>query len=538
MANRLIDIKSFSIDNIIADIRLGKKEQAKLIVKEAAKEIDTRADAGWRVLVNEIKLNNNKLRFDNDNIPVQNQGMDYAHLLADSLTLHVNDFVLRLDSIGGHITRAEFKEKSGFTLQQLETKFLYAGNQTYLRDLYLKTPGTELKKDLAIQYASFDALKADIGNMWVNADIENSKIKVQDILYFAPFLQSQPVFANSSATWYINSRIKGRIADLRIDALQVQGLQDTKIDISGRLAGLPDMKHAVADLDIRRISSSKRDISLFVPADLLPKNITLPDQLTINGKAKGNTAAMNADLALRTDLGNAMIKGTFKDFSDPKRIQYNATLQTAALDLGTILQQKQNLGPVTATFTVNGKGTDPETAEASFSGNIKSAILKQYDYRDLDLEGSLARQRVKLKASIIDPNIHVALNAEADISKEFPAVSLNAMVDSIKLQPLHLAANTVIYRAKIEGNFPVTDPDNLQGNLTITKSLLVRDEQRLQLDTIKLLAGKTDTSQYILLNSDMVNAELSGRYKLTELAYIFQNSIQPYFDVQPAATYH
>ena len=245
---------------------------------------------------------------------------------------------------------------------------------------------------------------------------------------------------------------------------------------------------------------------------------------------------MNANLALRTDLGSAMVNGTFKEFTDPKKIQYNATIQTTSLDLGTILQQPENLGSVTASFTVSGKGTDPKTAEALFNGKIKSAVIKQYDYRDLDLSGSVAGQQVKARASIMDPNIHVALNAEADISKEFPAVSLNAMIDSIKLQPLHLAPNTVIYRAKIEGNFPVTDPDNLQGNLSITQSVLVRDDQRLQLDTIKLLAGRTDTSHYILLSSDIVNAELNGRYKLTELAGIFQNSIQPYFAVQPAAS--
>src|SRR4029079_15289097 len=104
------------------------------------------------------------------------------------------------------------------------------------------------------------------------------------------------------------------------------------------------------------------------------------------------------------------------------------------------------------------------------------------------------------------------------------AVTLDAMIDSIKLQPLHLAHATTIYRAKIKGNFPVTDPDHLQGNLLITQSLLIRDDQRLQLDTIKLLAGNNDSGQFIRLNSDMVNAELNGRYKLTELANIFQNS--------------
>src|SRR4030095_1596286 len=296
------------------------------------------------------------------------------------------------------------------------------------------------------------------------------------------------------------------------------------------------MKNAVADLTIRRISTSKRDMALFMPPGALPKNITIPDQISISGKAKGNTAGMNADLSLRSNLGTALIKGTFRDFTDTRKIQYNATVQTAALDLGTILQQKQNLGPLTSAFTVSGKGADPKTAKASLKGRVNSIVLKQYNYRDVNLSGSLTNQQLTFATAIVDPNIHVSLTGEADISKEFPAVAFDGMIDSIKLQPLHLAPATTIYRAKIKGNFPVTDPDNLHGNLLITQSLLIREDQRLQLDTIKLLAGKTDAGQFIRLNSDMVNAELNGRYKLTELAYVFQNAIQPYFAVQPATS--
>ncbi len=534
--NMLIDLDKFSVENIIANIRLGKKEQAKIIAKEAAKEVETRAKVGWRVLANEIRLTNNTLKFDNDNLPSQQHGIDYAHLAADSLTLHADAFVFSLDSIRGEITRAEVKEKSGFILEELRTKFLYSGTETFLQDLYVKTPGTEIKKGLAVRYASLEALQKDIGNIYVDAEIENSRIRVADVLYFAPFLRQQPAFANASATWHINSRVKGRISDLRIEALQLQGLKDTRIDIIGRLAGLPEMKNAVADLTVRRISTSKTDMALFMPADALPKNITIPDQVSISGKAKGNMAGMNADLALRTNLGTALVKGRFSDFTDTKKIKYNATIQTVALDLGTILQQKQNLGPVTSSFTVNGKGADPKTAEATIKGTINSIVLKQYNYRDVDLKGSLANQQVTFTTSIVDPNIDMSLTGEADISKEFPAVSLEGMIDSLKLQPLNLADATTIYRAKIKGNFPVTDPDNLQGNLLITQSLMIRDKQRLQLDTVKLFAGKTDTSQFIRLNSDMVNAELNGKYKLTELAYVFQNSIQPYFAVQPATS--
>src|SRR6188474_1867711 len=120
-----------------------------------------------------------------------------------------------------------------------------------------------------------------------------------------------------------------------------------------------------------------------------------------------------------------MVKGTFRDFTDTRKIQYNATVQTLGLDLGTILQQKQNLGPLSSSFTVSGKGSDPKTAKASLKGKINSIVLKQYNYRDVALSGSLVNQKATFTTSIVDPNIHLSLAGEADISKEFPAVSID-----------------------------------------------------------------------------------------------------------------
>ncbi len=263
--NRVIDLEDISLENSIAAIRLGKKEAAKVVVKEAEQEAKSQVQAGWRIAVATIDLDNNTIKFDNDNNPRIKQGMDYAHLNAEALTLQAKDVLLDTDSIGGTISKANFKEQSGFVLNELKTEFLYTANGAYLNDLYLKTPGTELKRNAAIRYASIEALQNDIGNMQVDLDIEESKILVKDVLTFAPMLRQQPAFAHPDAVWYINSRVTGRVADLDIDALQIQGLQNTKMDVTGRIAGLPDMKNMNADLTIRNISSSRRDIDLFLP---------------------------------------------------------------------------------------------------------------------------------------------------------------------------------------------------------------------------------------------------------------------------------
>ncbi len=117
-----------------------------------------------------------------------------------------------------------------------------------------------------------------------------------------------------------------------------------------------------------------------------------------------------------------------------------------------------------------------------------------------------------------------------------PVYKLTGMIDSIKLQQLHFTKDKMIYRGKIDADFPVTNPDDLQGRLFLTQSLFVHNEQRVQLDTIQMLAGRNGSNQYLQLNSDVMSAKLEGQYKITELGNIFQQAIQPYFAVAPANT--
>ncbi len=537
LANKNINLEKISLQNTVASFHLGKKEEAKIVVIEGKKEVKSQAEAGWRINAGLIELVNNSVQYDDENNPKLKQGMDYSHLKMEALSLTAGDILLGLDTISGNISQASFKEQSGFVLNELRTDFLYTDKEASLKNFYLQTPGSELKNSVLIRYQSIESLEKDIGNLILDLDIDNSKLLVKDVLTFAPALQQQPIFSSPQATWYINSRITGRIADLQIDALQINGLSDTKIDVAGRISGLPDIKKLRADVVIRNISTSRRDINLFIPKNVLPPSITLPGHIKSSGRIQGNSGRMNADLSFLTDLGDVMIKGSFSQLDDPQRMGYNAKIETRELDAGTISQNKEMLGTISATFNVKGTGFDPKNADAEFKGSIHSAFIKQYNYRDLELNGHIANQQASLDAKMKDPNIHFSLNGQADLSQLFPALHLTGLIDSIKLQPLHIADNKIIYHGKINADFPTTDPDNLEGQLFLTQSVLVYEEKRVVLDSIQLKSGGTENSRYIQVNSDLMTARLEGRYQLTELGSVFQKSIQPYFAISPATSF-
>jgi translocation and assembly module TamB len=533
MRQQMINLDKLQLDNTTASIRLGKKESAKMVAEEAKQETKQQAESGWRVLVKNISFNNNNLAYEDDNQPKLKQGMDYAHLDAKGVTLHASDFIFNIDSIAGKITKGELSEKSGFQLNTLQTEFLYSGNHSYLHDLLIETPGTVLKRSVDIRYPSIEALQKDIGKMQLNLDLNHSRVQVKDIVTFAPMLASQPAFANPSATWQMNGRITGSVANMNIQTLQLYALTNTIVDIRGRISGLPDVKKVGGDLVINRIQTNRTDINSLVPKGTIPSNITLPESFNLNGNVSGSIQDAKANLNLATNLGSASLNGTIKNATDTINAQYDVKVAAKNLDLGTIMQNDSMYGPVSATIAAKGKGFSLKAANADIDAVITSAVFNRYTYNNVKIKANLADHLAKFSFNVNDPNITIDLNGTGDVSGEFPAIAINATIDSINTRPLHFTPDSLMYKGTITADFKNTDPANLDGQLLLTKSVIATKDQRYPFDSISLISGKSDSGKFVRFRSDVMSAELTGEYNLAQLGTVFQQSIQPYYAIVP-----
>ncbi|MGC4036625.1 MAG: translocation/assembly module TamB domain-containing protein [Chitinophagaceae bacterium] len=530
LENNAIDIDDILLQGTTASIKLGKPEKQPETKKEE-KNSSAAPGPSWKISLASFKSDSNNIKFDDESKALSKKGMDYSHIDAKAVTFDLDKFFLGNDSISGNISKASLKEKSGLNLQRLDADFTYGSKGASLNKFYIKTPGTELQRDVAIHYASTESLKKDLKNAELDITLQKSKLQIKDLLLFVPSLQEQAALKNPESFLYLNTDIHGKIGDLKIAQLQLNGLSDTRVDIAGTIHGLPDAKNINANLVIKSLQSSKDDILLFVPPSSLPDSITIPDKFSLTGNLKGNKNDFTTNLSLATNLGKASINATGKNITDKVRSAYDAKIETNELDIGAILQKKELLGPVTATFTIKGTGTDKHTANAALDGMIQSAVFKKYTYHNLALSGSISNQSIKVKAGTDDPNIDFNLDAIANLSAKYPSVQLHMMIDSIKTLPLHFTPDAIVYHGKIDADFPVADLDSLEGKLEVTNSLLVKDSLRLKMDTIRLLASRSDSGRAITLNSDVVNANLTGKYKLSNLSDILQRSIEPYFSV-------
>src|SRR6185503_8110512 len=79
--------------------------------------------------VSSVELDSTDLRLDNDKQRRQKKGMDYAHLDVKGMSLQGNDLLYSADTISGVLTKGEMSERSGFTLLELKTGFVYTAHE-------------------------------------------------------------------------------------------------------------------------------------------------------------------------------------------------------------------------------------------------------------------------------------------------------------------------------------------------------------------------------------------------------------------------
>ncbi|HEY1872659.1 MAG TPA: hypothetical protein VGG71_16475, partial [Chitinophagaceae bacterium] len=536
LQNNKIDLDEFALSNSKLSVRLGKIKQAQKVKQEVTKETEAQKQAGWNVIVSHLNLNNNDIQFDDDDQPALAHGLDYSHLSATGLTLVANDFVMNPDSVAVNISKGMVNEKSGLKIEQLTADILYANDQSYLRNLYIKTPGTEIKKSIALNYRSMDDLTKHPDQANVQVELVQSRVQVKDILLFAPQLRGNPALRDPNDVWKVNIVGSGTMNQFNFQTLQFAGLSNTQIDAQGSLTGLANPKNAGGNFVIKRFHTNQKDIALLTGQQLSNQSIDLPQDITMNGSINGNSGTLNSKLNISTSDGFISIAGKFSGLANPASTNYNGTIKLNELQAGKILKQQATLGSITATMVVNGRGLTPDAIDAKFSTNISSTELNQYEYKNIDLDGSLHKTDFSVQGSIKDPNADASLAISGNFS-DHPAFKINGMIDSLKAMPLHLTTEPLIVRSKIDGSASDLTADDPTIDIQLTQLLLVSDKNRLALDSLQILSGKNDIADYASIKSSVINANIIGHYRLADLGSVIQNSIQPYFNTITASSH-
>ncbi|HTR31080.1 MAG TPA: translocation/assembly module TamB domain-containing protein [Puia sp.] len=523
------DVKAIEMDKFAAHIVQGGR-----VVTDT--RLGRLLTAGGRLDLNRhvfeaktIQIDSTGLAYDDNTQKRQQAGMDYAHLGVSGLQFRMRDLKYTPDSITGKIDSASLDERSGFRLDRLQTVFYYSDHRAQLNNLLLATPGTFLQRSVSLRYDSLGGMVKDAAHTQVDLDLAGSRVKVSDILVFAPFLRSEAAFSHPGDVLLVNTRITGTFDDLDVHTLQFSGLRDIRLDLAGRVEHPFNMDRLNADLRIARLSGSGAAVLGLLPKGSMPSSIRFPDRFDLHGRLAGGMDSVRTDLVLVTSSGTAAVRGWARRFRNTAAASYDLDLRTNALQLGQLLRDSLQWGAVTAELKVKGQGLDLKSARATLHGRVASATIRQYTYTGMTLEGALAGQFVHLHSTINDEAVRFDLQGSADLAKRYPAVKVDWQIDTVDLLALHLTTDTLAFQGHLLADFSSVNPDSLQGRLALGGIGLVKGSHRYRTDSLVLTASNNAGMEDIRLHSEMADLDWDGRYKLTETAQALEHAINRYY---------
>ncbi len=525
-----IDISSVDVNGLRGSLVLTQTANA-----QTTSEDTTNVSANsnnWRAKLNAVELNNIAFNFRDENMAPTQEGIDYGDLELTNMNLDANDVFYSMDSIFGTINSLTLQDKSGLDIKSLQTDFLYSNNAAYLRNLYLETPHTLLKDRVGARYSSLESLENEPGEIYINANLEDSRLGFRDVLLLAPNLRNtNPFQSNPNAVLNINGRVEGQLKDLNISNFEASGIGNTSIAISGSIRGLPDAENAYYNLNIRNLRTTARDIDVFLPPGTITDSITLPESFTATGNFRGTATNFNTNLDIRSSSGNALVDANI-DMRRENAEVYDARISLDEFDLGRLIQN-DSIGTLTLNVEAKGTGFDPATANATASGIIERAEYNSYVYKDLKIEGTIADGDMTASAEMDDPNIDFGLDISGNFQGEYPSLQLEGDLRNIALDSINLYGYPLRLEGKIKADLETADPDHLNGEIFLTEFIAENRGERFPLDSIVIRSTATAEIDSITLSSQFLQAKMKGDYQLTKVGTAISQTIESFYNATP-----
>ncbi len=475
------------------------------------------------VMVKQIDIKDNAFKFDNLVAKATSSGIDFNHLDVSRLFLGATDLQYNTIATKANVKYGSLTDKSGFKLNQLSGSAIYSDKQIKLSGLILKTPYTNIENTTEINYSSLDDFSKHPEKVKVNLRLKNTIIGLKDAAYFSNAIPKN--YINEKIK--INGRVNGYLGNLSIPELQINGLKHTEIDISGHAKGLPDINKTFLDLDIRKFNLTKRDLLAVIPKKSLPKNIELPGIINAKGKFNGSMSAFNARFDIHTDMGNAKLIAKLGGRKGHET--YAADIDLLNFNVGRLIKQAQTMGRITTKAQIRGKYFDPKKIDATFKAQVFTASYNKYTYKNLILSGLYKKQNVSVKGAMTDSNANFNLDLNAGLASKYPSVKGVVNLKQIDLQKLNFSKTPLRIAGSINADIKTADVDFLNGDIFATKLQLVKDNHHYALDTIQISASSTSIANKLTVKSEILTAQVEGKYELSKLGNAFINQINKYY---------
>ncbi len=534
ITKRVMDYEHVRLKNSAVAIVLPQRDT--LLIKEVdtspARLLYIMPDIGWTIKAHEIDFANNVISLDDNDKKPQPNGIDYLHLAATNVNIQISDA-----SYVGHVLKADIgnismKEKSGVDLKELHGSFLIDETSIRLDKLNaeLNDSRITIANSAVLKFQDLNALAELSDDVGIEISLSKSHIIPADLMLFVPQLgELQSVNLNAVDSIYMDGAIGGTVGNLSAKNFICSLNKDAMLRLDFHAAGLPDIDKAVFTLNIEDFSVTPSFISSLMKTEL-PDEVTRLGKTNLKGKYNGTIRDMNFDGTIFTQAGNISPNLHVQFNDDYTNASYEGKVGLENFQLGHVLADT-TIGNISLQANIKGKGLSLEALQADLKAEIKEATYNKYAYQNIVVDCNINKKKLTGNAGINDENVKFDFAGFIDLNDSIPDFRFEATLDTLNLQPLHFTDYNLFIRAELTGNFNASSNDNFNGRAAITNIRFGNDSLRCSLDSLVASASTEGATKTIKVESDIINATLTGDFNSATLPALFTNYLNNYFPI-------
>tara|TARA_R110000868_G_scaffold77551_14_gene221929 strand:+ start:1795 stop:6195 length:4401 start_codon:yes stop_codon:yes gene_type:complete len=441
-----------------------------------------------------------------------------------NLNINATNFLINGSDVSARINTLSFKDSRGLVMKNMTTNFSYTLEEMTFANLNIKTPKSVLKGDLKFKYNRED-FKFFEDRVLVEASFKDSNIQLDELNTFY-----NEFGVNQNALF--SGDLSGTLNDLQANNLKINTSTNTRIygNINFKNLFSKEDDNFYMNGDFSYLSSTYKDLKGLLPnvlGEAIPSSFDRLGTFTITGNSQITTSKIIADIKINTDLGFVDSNLEIEKINDIDNANYKGKIIFKEFDFGVFLDDP-NVGLASLNFDVKGSGFTSKNINTKVTGDVFEIYFNEYNYTGVKVAGNIRNNIFDGNLIANDKNLRLNFTGLVDFSEDVNKYDFEANVDFANLNALNFVKkdSISIFESNVKMNMNASGYDDAYGKISFSNTSYKNENDTYYFDKFDVSSRFEKDLRFIEINSpDIVEGNLSGRFRFRDLKKLFENSL-------------
>ncbi|MBN1597691.1 MAG: translocation/assembly module TamB [Bacteroidales bacterium] len=480
--------------------------------------------------INKIRIKDSQFNLRNKKPGKERKGIDFTNLHLDQFNLVVKDMMAFADTVRLSVESLNFIDKSGFALNDLEGEMDMCKTHLWFDNITIQTALTEIEAEkIHMDFSKFKDFQTDALFEKVTFDMKfkESNVNLFDIGFFSD------LFWNNFQSVTLLGGFNGPLSNFKGNQFIIGWGESSFIQGNLDINGLPDINETFLIFDLNRMFATMSDLKSFnFPGN---KSLEIPSVLKkFNSFSyKGNFTGFFNDFVaqgkLTSNLGNIYTDVLFAP-DTLNQVRFSGLIRTNGFNIGHLMESNSSVGDISIDAEIKGLISKDKPPQADVIGRIDKFTYRNYPYRNIEINGAIANKKFNGSLKASDPNLSMEFNGLVDLSGKQGVYDFDANVIDANLYELNISDSDKNYHASflIEAKAKGNSFDSLNGEIKLLNSLFSKTDKQIQIYDINVIAQNDEEINELIIRSDILDANISGKYFLRSIKDDFISYLSDY----------